>query len=200
MTQKKYSSIAAKTSSMVILVAMIMILSFTACQPNDGFGAVAFTIAYAESFEASEIPFDSSFITSSQEIDKDIAVKIGSTQDLMELSSKKAYPFFDSSSEYYNSDLSKKVRTYNTSYFEDKEIILVFDFENSYSLSQVDKIDVKDNVLTVRLARPIGEFDTPAVLTTFVYIIEVNKQDVKDISEVKFEIIEKGTEAEYRKS
>lgn len=64
-------------------------------------------------------------MTSSAKIDKDIAIRINSSQEMIALSNEKEYPFFNEEREYYQSDLNKKMRSYNSSFLENKATILL---------------------------------------------------------------------------
>lgn len=174
-------------------VAITMLFSFSACSNKDGI--LAYSVAYAESYDTANIPFDISIIDGG--IEGDLLEKIGSKEELIALSNKKKYPFFDESSRYYDSNLGQKIRGYDDSYFQEKSLVLVYIwFSNYWIPANIESIKIKDKTMHITITRPDQDYIADAITTHF-FLIEVDKKDVQGVDEVTKEIIRKGKHSDY---
>lgn len=171
-----------------VVMVIILMLALPSCvKPK---GEFIYNIAYAESYSESTLPFNTSYLNG--EIESDLSQKIDSKQELIALSNEKNYPFYNENDTNYNSKLSKKIREYNEEYFNKKSLILVIGFGKSYASARIEDIAIVNNVMTITFVKPDTLYETEK-LTTFVYIIEVNKDDVKIINEIRIKMISNGT-------
>ncbi len=111
-------------------------------------------------------------------------------EELKEFCAKRNNGAFDTESADYSLTMSVKLREYDDEYFETKALIV-------YSLTDVnwerdpkiERISVKDTDLIIKISLKRGVFSDKAEIGTF--LIEVNKEDVKNISDVVVEEAER---------
>ncbi|MDE5991036.1 MAG: hypothetical protein K2H36_05590 [Clostridia bacterium] len=115
--------------------------------------------------------------------------KVDTLEELNALRSKKEYPFFNE--EYANDRINKAMQRldeFDDKYFEEKSLIFVMEFRGIFF--DLGKIYTKDVMMTISMVQPemsdVILLDDPQVRVS---VIEVDKQVVKGIEQIKVEEI-----------
>lgn len=116
-----------------------------------------------------------------------ISTLIKSNEELKQLCDKYNSPAFSENSDKYNSELNKLLRSFDSNYFEDKSLIICFGNGPSGGiLGKIKNITIEENILMVNYTRKDAEISIASIRQDpWVLIIEVNKKDVKNISQVQ---------------
>ncbi|MDR1092727.1 MAG: hypothetical protein LBL66_01095, partial [Clostridiales bacterium] len=96
-------------------------------------------------------------------------------------------PAFQESSEYYNIELSQKIRDYDEDFFSGR-ILVVYSFWSGHDKeTRINGIEVDGTKLIVnaRYKKKRGTYTTEAF--TWLILIEVNKTDVTGVTSVQVE-------------
>ena len=116
-----------------------------------------------------------------------ISTLIKSNEELKQLCDKYNSPAFSENSDKYNSELNKLLRSFDSNYFEDKSLIICFGNGPSGGiLGKIKNITIEENILMVNYTRKYAEISIASIRQDpWVLIVEVNKKDVKNISQVQ---------------
>lgn len=110
---------------------------------------------------------------------------VNSLQELKDLCDEWENPAFQESNEYYNNELSQKIRSYNEAYFSEK-ILIVYSFDRGHSKeTRIDSITVDGLQLVVntRLVTKKGTFSDEAF--NWLILIEVNKAEITGVATIQ---------------
>ena len=119
---------------------------------------------------------------------------INSVEDLVSWSDACNLPYFDKDDEKYDEQYCREVReNYSEAYFGEKSLVFLYIVMGGYDLFRIDSLEAKGEEIVVTLARPDEDYNTMAVMTACICIIEVDKTDVGDARTVKLEYIRKGS-------
>lgn len=94
---------------------------------------------------------------------------------------------FQENSEHYKTELSQKIRSYDESFFSDRNLI-IYSFERGhYHETKINDIDIIDSQLTIEAQYIIkkGSFTDEAF--NWLILIEVNKTDVTGVVTIEVE-------------
>lgn len=176
--------------TLTILVAtMFTITACTEKNQDEVPAEFSYKIAYAESFLGMDIPFGAAY--ANMDNGEDFIGKIDSLNALKQLSIDKGYPFFDENNEDYSTSLASKIRSYDENYFVDSSLILMFIVGKKFDVARIEDVVLKDSAIEVTFTRPDIVYESDD-LTTYAYILEVNKAAVEGVTEVKTEYISDG--------
>ena len=200
-------------SRLVILLSFILLL-FTGCQV-DGKNLLnargsekegsqtteVYTVAFADRYDRSTLPFELVYQNDSNVLFPNDIVSILKTKDeLVSLCQDNQYPFFDADNENFDRKLSRAIRSYDKSYFEDKALVFILLSQNNDFLSQIDRIEIEQDILTVYISNPkeIQDRDNSTMeKSACIYIIEMEKRSTENIDTAKIQLIQKGSTVEY---
>ena len=146
---------------------------------------ITYNLSFSGSYEQEKLPFGDKYINSS--IESDLKIKADSLSQLISGSEENDFPFFDETDENYNSALSKKIREYDDDFFADKSLILIFSFGTNYSTIRITGATLKSTTLTVTASKP-DEVYSSDIKKSFVYILEMDKKDVKDVLQIEMQL------------
>ncbi len=175
----------------LLIIATLAVLTSCAKKGNDT-GVFAYNVAFAESYDEANVPFNLSFMGGKDVPEKDLNIILRTKQELIDFCSEQNLSFYDKNDANYNSKLSKKIRDYNEDYFNKNSLILIINFGKKYASARIEDIKIEDNVVSITFVKPDIEYETEN-LTTFAYIVEVNKNDVKMANGIKLKSISNGT-------
>ncbi|WP_264230045.1 hypothetical protein [Acholeplasma laidlawii] len=112
----------------------------------------------------------------------EMASSLQELKDLCDIWNNQA---FQENSEYYTSELSQKLRSYNESFFSDHNLI-VYSFERGHSKETIiNNISVEDSELIIEASfiTKKGTFTDEAF--NWLILIEVNKTDATGVATIK---------------
>ena len=85
----------------------------------------------------------------------------------------------------------KKFRNYGKKFFDNKALIVAFTFKTSFECIEFESIDIQNIYLVINLKNKSNandlsgtSSDSAAVMTAYVYLIEIDKTLVKDINNI----------------
>ena len=111
---------------------------------------------------------------------------INSLEELKAFCDEVNNPAFNEESLNYSSDLSRKIREYDETFFAEKSLIIYLtshgDTSVSYSIKGLE-IENEELLLDIRIKKHKGLFTH--VFTPWVFIIEVNKEDIAGITNIR---------------
>jgi len=172
---------------------------FTACTPNiEDNETIPFNVGLNDHYGPKLSGFNFEDIDIKDERSKYfLTEKTDSLEDLIKLCDEKEYSFFNENDDNYDHELSQKVREYNDTFFQRNSLIMVFYYENTGDYpTKIDSLNIEDNVITVKIAKP-GLEAVNCIASWYVYLIEVNKEDIKDVDKVEATHIIKGKIEDY---
>ena len=118
-------------------------------------------------------------------ITMDILEIVNSLQELKDLCNEWSNPAFNESSEYFSSESSVKIRSYDEAFFSEKALI-IYSFWRGYSketrISNMS-IDGTQLIINARYVSKRGTFDD--VSFNWLFLIELNKTDISDVTTVQ---------------
>ena len=79
------------------------------------------------------------------------------------------------------------IAKYDEEYFKEKSLLIIIRVESSREKYDVDKMHVKDKVLTVSLIKPQSNYPVLPVVSIGAYIIEIDKEVVGETETIKVE-------------
>jgi len=110
---------------------------------------------------------------------------VSSLQELKDLCLEWDNPAFKENSEYYSSELSKKMRSYDEAYFEEK-ILIVYSFVRSHHReTRIDSLEVNGEQLVINARYITRRGSFPDEVFNWLILIEVNKADVLGVTSVQ---------------
>lgn len=170
------------------VILVMVILAFTACNGNGveiaGKSLVFNVYATGYSYGVSELS------------QYNLTKKVDSLDELINLSNENDYPFFNESDTDYHWELSKKIREYDDSYFQEKALILVFYYKSAGYPIKIDSLRIQGDTIKVIMARPkLTAVDD--VVSWQAFLIELDKKDVEGIDKVETVQIIKGKMKDY---
>jgi hypothetical protein len=191
----------------------LYLLLLTACQHDGGqlIGnnrswqeevntSLIYSVAFADGYGEATLPFELAYQNAGDILsENNVIALLKSKDDLLSLCQDNHFPFFITNDENFDRKLSRTVRSYNESYFEDKDLIFILLNETGNTLAKIDKIENKQGNLTIYIANPIEDqkMDVSDMGSTLVYLIETEKQPLENISTITIEKIQKGAPDEY---
>ena len=93
--------------------------------------------------------------------------------------------------DYYLREMTKN---YDEAFFSDKALVLYLCSEpNGGNSIIINSLTIKDKVLTVNTTRFVPRGNSPAVMVYWTFIIEVNKSEITEITDIKINIKTKET-------
>lgn len=112
---------------------------------------------------------------------------IKSYAELKQLCDEYNSPAFSENSKKYDSEVNNLIRSFDSSYFDDKSLIICFGTGATGGiLGKVKNITIEENILLINYERKDADQSITVIINDpWVLIIEVNKPDVKDISQIK---------------
>ena len=115
------------------------------------------------------------------------SIIIKSYEELKQLCNEYNSPAFSKDSKKYDSEVNNLIRSFDSSYFDNKSLIICFGTGATGGiLGKVKNITIEENILLINYKKNDAEQSSTVIINDpWVLIIEVNKQDVKDISQVK---------------
>lgn len=146
---------------------------------------IAYNLAFSGNYEQEKLPFGDKYVNTT--IESDLKIKVDSLSQLISTSEENEFPFFDENDKNYDSELSKKIREYNEEFFADKSLILIFSFGSNNSTVRITGTKLNGTTLTVTGSKP-DEIYASDVKKSFVYILEMEKSDVKNVTEIELQL------------
>lgn len=111
---------------------------------------------------------------------------VNSVNELEVLCEEWNNPAFDENHEEYFSELSEKIREYNSEFFENKALIINSSIQyNSASEPKVDQLTIEESELVIEISLKRGTYTS--VAESWLFLIEVNQTDVQDITNITIE-------------
>lgn len=97
-------------------------------------------------------------------------------------------PAFDEVNDDYSTKLSEKIREYNEDFFKNK--VLLINYSVNYNAAReprVEKVIIEDGNLIIKVSLKRGTYHD--IAESWLFLIEVNKTEVKDITNITIENI-----------
>ncbi len=115
------------------------------------------------------------------------SIMIKSYEELKQVCDEYNSPAFSKDSKKYDSEVNNLIRSFDSSYFNDKSLIICFGTGATGGiLGKIKNITIEENTLLINYEKKDADESITAIINDpWVLIIEVNKQDVKDVSQVK---------------
>lgn len=116
------------------------------------------------------------------------SIMVRSYEELKQICDEYNSPAFSEDSKKYDSEVNNLIRSFNSKYFNDKSLIISFGTGATGGiLGKVKNITIEENILLINYKKKdADQFITAIVNDPWVLIIAVNRQEVKDILQVKF--------------
>lgn len=124
-----------------------------------------------------------------KEVDGNITMEIlefiGSVKELKDICEQWGNPAFDQSSEFFSSEISEKIRSYDDSFFVDNTLIIYSFLRGHRNETRIDSISIEGEQITLnaRYISKKGKFDD--VEFNWLMLIEVKKEDILGSSTIQ---------------
>ncbi|MDD4244140.1 MAG: hypothetical protein PHG08_07520 [Bacilli bacterium] len=135
------------------------------------------------------ISFDQKGGFGMKEVDGGFAVNtlefVDTLEELKDLCDEWNNPAFNKNSEYYSSENSEKIRSYDESFFAEK-ILVIYSFDTGYNKeTRIDSIvvDGEQLIINTRIKTKRGTFES--VGFNWLMLIDINKSDVEGITSIQ---------------
>ena len=103
--------------------------------------------------------------------------KVSSVQEFQTLCAEFENPAFQEGSEYYSSELSQKIRSYNETFFEEK-VLIIYSFERGHDKeTRIDSISASDTKLIVNASYKTKKGIFTSEAFNWLMLIEVSKSE-----------------------
>ena len=155
-----------------------MIAALSACRGNSG-GRLSYEVTY---FDYNEVPNIS--------VRSDVPERIDSLEQLTAFCSEAEIRINDKDSLDYDGTLYKKLRSYDKEFFKNKSLILLSKAHGAgYWNYEFGNLKIKDDNLIISILNNNCEsdyegYDMPDVYTQYLWIIEINKDSIKDVNQI----------------
>ncbi len=116
------------------------------------------------------------------------SILIRSYEELKQLCNEYNSPAFAENSTKYDSEVNDLIRSFNSNYFTDKSLIIAFGTGASGGiLGEIENITKIEDELFINYTRKDADQSITAIINDpWILILEVDKQDVTIINQVKF--------------
>lgn len=122
----------------------------------------------------------------------DLREKIDTMEELDSLRNKKEYPFFNERHSYMKIYVAmQQLDKFNEDYFKEKFLLIIMQSKGSPDFYDLGCLFIQEETVTVKFVQPQGDYGTPAVVSVKVSVIEVDKQVIKNVEQVKLEELQR---------
>ncbi len=172
---KKFSKIIC------IICVVVLLAALTACADKS-----LYKVACSESLNRDDVFSD---IVHSG-IDGDLAERFDTVEQLNEFCNEKNIQVNNNEEDYkFSSAFRKKFENYNNKFFNDKSLIVVFRYKPCLEKLTFKDLQIENDTLTVNILNeskiPGAEGDSAAVITIYVYLIEVKKSAIENVEQIQ---------------
>ncbi len=172
---KKFSKIIC------IICVVVLLAALTACADKS-----LYKVACSESLNRDDVFSD---IVHSG-IEGDLAERFDTVKQLNEFCNEKNIQVNNNEEDYkFSSAFRKKFENYNNKYFNDKSLIVVFRYKPCLEKLTFKDLQIENDTLTVNILNESKisgvEGDSAAVITIYVYLIEVKKSAIENVEQIQ---------------
>lgn len=172
---KKFSKIIC------IICVVVLLAALTACADKS-----LYKVACSESLNRDDVFSD---IVHSG-IEGDLAERFDTVEQLNEFCNEKNIQVNNNEEDYkFSSAFRKKFENYNNKYFNDKSLIVVFRYKPCLEKLTFKDLQIENDTLTVNILNESKisgvEGDSAAVITIYVYLIEVKKSAIENVEQIQ---------------
>lgn len=172
---KKFSKIIC------IICVVVLLAALTACADKS-----LYKVACSESLNRDDVFSD---IVHSG-IEGDLAERFDTVEQLNEFCNEKNIQVNNNEEDYkFSSAFRKKFENYNNKYFNDKSLIVVFRYKPCLEKLTFKDLQIENDALTVNILNESkisgAEGDSAAVITIYVYLIEVKKSAIENVEQIQ---------------
>ncbi len=172
---KKFSKIIC------IICVVVLLAALTACADKS-----LYKVACSESLNRDDV--FSGIVHSG--IEGDLAERFDTVEQLNEFCNEKNIQVNNNEEDYkFSSAFRKKFENYNNKYFNDKSLIVVFRYKPCLEKLTFKDLQIENDTLTVNILNESKisgeEGDSAAVITIYVYLIEVKKSAIENVEQIQ---------------
>ncbi len=172
---KKFSKIIC------IICVVVLLAALTACADKS-----LYKVACSESLNRDDV-FSDIFHSG---IEGDLAERFDTVEQLNEFCNEKNIQVNNNEEDYkFSSAFRKKFENYNNKYFNDKSLIVVFRYKPCLEKLTFKDLQIENDTLTVNILNESNisgaEGDSAAVITIYIYLIEVKKSAIENVEQIQ---------------